>query len=90
MSHVYSRHRMPPGLLPQIVFATILSVGAVAVFPTGLSANPDTLMAQHKCAPSKSAGTAATTTQEFVTAQFDANAFADWEAPPSGTADPQP
>lgn len=81
MSKVHSRHRLPHGLMSQIIFAAVLTVSAVAVYPVGLSAEHDALSAQRKRAPLTSAGTVATTTQEFVTAQFGAAAFSDWETP---------
>jgi hypothetical protein len=79
MIKVYSRHKLPHGLMCQTIFAAVLTVSAVAGFPAGLSAEHDALLAQRERATIKSAGTVATTTQEFVTGQFDAAAFSDWK-----------
>lgn len=71
---------MPPGLMAQIVFAVIITIAALLVLPTALSARSSVsaLPASDKIAAA-SAGSVATTIQDFRTGDFAASEFSDWD-----------
>lgn len=93
MSRPLYRNNLPPGLKAQIVFAVILTVGALIVLPTTLSARDDaserTRASQsHNASPARlrddtrlirARGTVTTTVRAFDTGSFRAAAFADWD-----------
>lgn len=79
MSKTRYRNNVPPGLRAQIAFAVILTLGALLVLPTALSARQvvTTTTVPPKTAPS--AGTVVTSVQDFHTAGFAAAEFSDWD-----------
>lgn len=68
---------MPPGMKTQILFAVIITLCALLVLPTALSA------AGQRSVPEAtsitSAGSVATSVQDFTTTDFGAAAYTDWE-----------
>lgn len=80
MSKTRYRNNMPPGLLVQIAFAAAITIAALLVLPTALSAGTmlSTAPASKKIV-TPSAGSVATTTQDFRAADFAASEFTDWD-----------
>ena len=74
------RYRMPPGMKVQIAFAIVVTIAALLILPTALSAKQskvrDTRM---PAADTGSAGSVATTMRTFSTKNLSAASFADWE-----------
>lgn len=80
VSRTRYRNNVPPGLRAQIAFAVILTLGALLVLPTALSAQQPaaaTSAAAENATPS--AGTVVTTVQDFQTSGLAATAFSDWD-----------
>ena len=80
MSKNQRDYRMPPGLRTQIIFAVLVTLCALIVLPTALSADG----ASPSRAPASelhvtSAGTVKTTMRDFKSRQFTAASFADWD-----------
>lgn len=78
MSNPSPRHRMPPGLKSQIAFAVIITLAALLVLPTALSAQQSARTTTSKAATKLSAGTIKTTIRDFSMADFSASAYTDW------------
>ena len=74
-----NRHNMPPGLKSQIVFAIVITLGALLVLPTALSAKQSAASPQPATIALPSVGTVKTTLLNFSAADFAATAFADWD-----------
>jgi hypothetical protein len=70
---------MPPGLKSQIAFAVIVTLGAVLVLPSALSAHSGARGTGNTSGKSASAGTVATSVKTFKVANFSASSFSDWE-----------
>lgn len=79
MSKTRYRNNVPPGLRAQIVFAVILTLGALLVLPTALSARQPVPTMTHLAKASPSAGSVVTSVQDFHTSSFAATAFNDWD-----------
>lgn len=80
VSRTRYRQNMPPGLRAQIVFAVIITLGALLVLPTALSANPNLVVAKPSTISTMpSAGSVATTVRTFSATKFSAASFSDWE-----------
>lgn len=69
------RQSMPPGLKMQIAFAICVTLFAILVLPTALSAG----RAAPPIKADRSAGSVTTTTTAFVASNFEASAFSDWD-----------
>lgn len=70
---------MPPGLRAQIFFAVVITIGALLVLPTALSAGqPGTAVAK-AANEMPSTGSIATSVRPFEIGQYDAAAFTDWD-----------
>ena len=63
-------YRMPPGLKTQIAFAVLITLCAIFVLPTALSANTNA---------TSSAGSVKTTLRDFKSGDFSPSAYADWD-----------
>ncbi|MGI9480101.1 MAG: hypothetical protein ACR2PI_25595 [Hyphomicrobiaceae bacterium] len=79
MSKTRYRNNIPPGLRAQIAFAVILTLGALLVLPTALSARQSATTTTAISVKAPSAGSVVTSMQDFHTATFAAAAFNDWD-----------
>lgn len=70
---------MPPGLRAQIFFAIVITIGALLVLPTALSARQPAKSAAKVESVMPSAGSIATTMRSFETGQYQPAAFSDWD-----------
>jgi hypothetical protein len=79
VSKLPQHHIMPPGLKTQIAFAIIVTLCALLVLPTALSAHADRPAAKSSHVALPSAGSVATTVSAFSAASYTAASFSDWE-----------
>ena len=70
---------MPPGLKAQIVIAAVITIGALLVLPTALSARQTAATSAKTTIASSSAGSVVISVQEFDAASFTATSFTDWD-----------
>ena len=79
MSKTRYRNNVPPGLKAQIAFAVVLTLCALLVLPTALSARQSAKTTSAASVTAPSAGSVVTSMQDFHTATFAAAAFNDWD-----------
>ena len=79
MSKTQYRNNMPPGLKAQIVIAAAITIGALLVLPTALSAGPAATASAKTTVASSSAGSVVTSLKDFHAASFAATSFTDWD-----------
>ena len=70
---------MPPGLKAQIFIAAVITIGALLVLPTALSARQPVAISLKTTIATSSAGSVVVSVQDFHTASFAATSFADWD-----------
>lgn len=79
MSKTRYRNNVPPGLKAQIFFAVIITIGALLVLPTALSAKQAVAPAAEATKVIPSAGSVSTSVQDFHAGSFAATDFSDWD-----------
>lgn len=80
MSRSRYQQSMPPGLKSQIVFAVIITLCALFLLPTALSAGPGNLAWKEQVrSKPPSAGSVSVTLHDFNAVPFVAASFSDWE-----------
>ena len=79
MSKTRYRNNMPPGLKAQIVIAAVITIGALLVLPTALSARQSAAASAKTTVASSSAGSVVISVQDFHAASFTATSFTDWD-----------
>ena len=79
MSKTRYRNNIPPGLMAQIFFAVIITIGALLVLPTALSAKQAGALAPDASVAMPSAGSVSTSVQDFHAGSFAATDFSDWD-----------
>lgn len=70
---------MPPGLRAQIFFAIVITIGALLVLPTALSAGQSGSSVAKAERVMPSPGSITTSTRPFEIGRYDAAAFSDWD-----------
>ena len=79
MSKTRYRNNVPPGLKAQIFFAVVITIGALLLLPTALSANQTVASGAKVMVAMPSAGSVSTSVQDFHAGNFAATAFSDWD-----------